>query len=300
MVGAGAIGSYYAALLTRAGHDVRLLARGAHLDALRAAGLAVTTADESYTVAVAASDVAADLAGADYAIVAVKSYSLGEVGPLLAELARGGATVVPLLNGIDIEDRLVALGVARDRVLPGLTTISVVRTAPGKVERRSAFQRVVVGEVSGEESARAASLSAILDGAGISTRVSADIRLDLWRKFVFLAPIAAACGLTREPIGAVRASAMGRPLLVGAVREILDVGSRLGVPWSTAEEETTLGAIDALAPAMKPSFLLDLERGGPTELDVLSETVARLGRELGVATPVHARAAATLGGVAPA
>lgn len=298
-VGAGAIGSYYAGLLSRTGHDVSLFARGAHLDAIRASGLAVRTPDDSFTVAVHATASPADLDGADYAIVAVKSYSLPEVAPMLAALANGGTTIVPLLNGIDVADRLAAFGVPRDRILPGLTGISVVRVAPGVVERRSPFQRIVIGETHGEASPRAMLLEAALHQAGIPTRVSHDIRLDLWKKFAFLAPMAAACGLTRKTVGEVRASRDGRALITGALHEIIEVGRAAGVPWASDDEATTLGEIDGLPAMMKPSFLLDLERGGPTELDVLSGTVSRLGRELGVPTPVHDEAAAALDASTP-
>jgi 2-dehydropantoate 2-reductase len=296
VIGGGAIGSYYAGLLTHAGNDVRLFTRGAHLDVIRATGLTIRTTDGARTIAVTATDSAAQLEGVEYAILAVKSYSLPEVALVLVSLARGGATIVPLLNGIDIDDRLVALGVPRPSLLPGLTTISVVRSAPGVVERRSAFQRIVIGEPDREPSPRAQHLAVALQQAGIEARVSADIRLDLWRKFAFLAPMAAACGLLRQSVGGVRATAAGRDLITGALREIIEVGRAAGVSWSDHDEASTLGSIEALPATMKPSFLLDLERGGPTELDVLSGTVSRLGRELGITTPIHTEVTTTLEG----
>ena len=298
VVGGGAIGSYYAGLLAHAGENVHLLTRGAHLDAVRAAGLTIRTPDSTMRIPVAATDSATALDGAEYALLAVKSYSLPEVAPALGSLARGGAAIVPLLNGIDIGDRLASLGVPRPAILPGLTTISVVRSAPGVVERRSAFHRIVIGEPGGQPSPRALRLVTALHGAGIEARVSGDIHLDLWRKFAFLAPMAAVCGLMRQPVGEVRSTPAGRELIAGALHEIIQVGRAAGVAWSDTDEASTLGAIEALPATMKPSFLLDLERGGPTELDVLSGTVARLGRELGIPTPIHAEATATLDGSA--
>jgi 2-dehydropantoate 2-reductase len=287
VVGGGAIGSYYAALLTRSGHDVRLLTRGAHLDVLRARGLLLRTTTGEESISMRVTDSPRELQGSEYAIVAVKSYSLPDVSPVLVGLSLDGAAIVPLLNGVDIDDRLVALGVTRSGVLPGLTVVSVVRTAAGVVEQRSTYQRVVVGERSGEMSARARALVDALQGAGFEARVSTDIRLDLWRKFVFLASMAAACGLLRRPIGDVRATPEGRDLLAGAVHEIIEVGRAVGVAWADDDEASTRAALDALTPGIKPSFLLDVERGGPTELDVLSGTVSRLGHEHGIATPVH-------------
>jgi 2-dehydropantoate 2-reductase len=132
-------------------------------------------------------------------------------------------------------------------------------------------------------------------GAGAEARVSEDITADLWRKFAFIAPMAAACGLARAPIGPVREAPFGKLLLERAVREVLAVARARGVPLADDEETKILAFIDSLGGGMKPSFLLDLEAGGPNELDDLSGAVARLGREAGVETPVHDTAAAALG-----
>ena len=289
IVGAGAIGSYYAALLARAGHDVRLYARGPHLERIRAAGLSVRTSNENFTVPVVATDRAADLDGAAYALLSVKSYSLAEVAPVLAPLANDGAAIVPLLNGVDVAERIGTLGVRPSAVLGGSTTMSVVRPEPGVVERRSPFQRAVIGELDGEISNRVTLVARVLDKAGVETRVSGDIRHDLWRKFAFLVPLAAACSLRRAPIGDVLSTAEGHDLVRQALHEIIEVGRAVGVNWSDTDESQSLMAIEALSPAMKPSFLLDVERGGRTEVDLLSGTVSRLGRQHGVPTPVHDR-----------
>src|SRR5437773_3465965 len=95
VVGAGGIGSYYAALLSRAGHSVRLLARGEHLTAVRTRGLEVRTPADAFVAHPLATEQGAELAGAEYLIVAVKGYSLPDVAPAIAAAANAGATVVP-------------------------------------------------------------------------------------------------------------------------------------------------------------------------------------------------------------
>src|SRR6185436_1437660 len=114
IVGAGGIGSYYAGMLSRAGHNVRLLARGDHLDAITARGLEVRVPGETFNAAVEATSDSARLAGCEYVLVSVKSYSLPEVAPALAAAVQSGAALVPLLNGIDVAERLAALGVPRE------------------------------------------------------------------------------------------------------------------------------------------------------------------------------------------
>ena len=295
VIGAGGVGSYYGGALAKAGHDVVLLARGAHLEALRSKGLEVRTPEGSYVAKVRATGDPAELGAAEFAIVAVKSYSLAEVVPAVRVAAEGGAAIVPLLNGVEAADRLVAGGVPADRVLGGLTQISAARVAPGVVERRSPFQRVVVGERAGGRSERAERIAAAFREAGADAEASEDITADLWRKFAFIATMAAACGLARAPVGPVRAAPLGRLLLERSVREVFAVGRSRGVPLAAGEEAKTLAFIESLPGPMKPSFLLDLEAGGPTELDDLCGAVARLGRLGGVETPVHDTATAALG-----
>src|SRR5579884_2700896 len=124
VVGAGGIGSYYAGILARSGVEVRLLARGDHLTTVRSRGLEIRTPDERFAVSLEATDDETRLVGTEYVIVAVKSYSLDEVGRALVAAAASGAVVVPLLNGVDVAERLERLGVPRERVIGGLATVS--------------------------------------------------------------------------------------------------------------------------------------------------------------------------------
>jgi 2-dehydropantoate 2-reductase len=300
ILGAGGVGSYYGGQLARAGHEVALLARGAHLAAVRDRGLEVRTPEGSFTVRVAASDDLGELAelAPDLAIVAVKTYSLHEIAPAARRLAEGGADVLPLLNGVEAADRLITAGVPGERVLGGVTEISAVRSAPGVAERRSPFQNVMVGELGGEReggiSARVERIAAAFGEAGARAQASADITADLWRKLAFISTLAAACGLARAPIGPVREAPHGLLMIERAVGEVLAVGRARGVHLAAGEEGRIVEIIRGIPAAIQPSFLLDLEAGGPTELDDLCGAVSRLGREAGLATPVHDVAVAAL------
>lgn len=295
ILGAGGVGAYYGGAFARAGHPVSMLARGEHLDALRERGLEVRTPEGSWTVQVHAAGDPAELGPADLAIVAVKTYSLEEIASAARLLARSGADVLPLLNGVEAADQLVLGGVPDERVLGGLTEISAARIAPGIVERRSAFQRVVVGERAGGLSERAERIAAAFREAGADARASDDITADLWRKLAFIATMAAGCGLSRSPVGPIRDKPLGHILLERSVREVLAVARALGVRVGEEDAQTILGFIDSLPSGIKPSFLLDLEAGRPTEIDDLCGAVSRLGRRAGVETPVNDVATAILG-----
>jgi len=295
ILGAGGVGGYDGAVLSRSGNEVRLLARGAHLEAIRREGLRVQDPDGEWVARVPATDDPAELRGVELVLVTVKSYHLDAVGPAAADLARHGATVVPFLNGVEAAERLEQLGVPHQSLLGGLTAVSNERTGPGRVVRKSSFNRVVVGELAGGTSPRATAIAEVFTAAGFQARASAEMQLDLWRKFAFITTMASCCGLSRTSIGPLRAAPLGQTLLERATAESVAVGRALGIPFAADEVKRVLDQVASMADGMRPSFLLDVERGGPTELDVLGGAVSRLGRQVGVPTPVHDTAVAAFG-----
>jgi 2-dehydropantoate 2-reductase len=294
VLGAGAIGAYYGGQLARAGHDVTLYARGENLAAIRRSGLEIRTPEGSSMVHVGATDRGDELGAADFAILGVKSYSLDSIGPVARQTAEKGAAILPFLNGVETTDHLLALGVPRGALLGGVTRISVARVQPGVVERRGASQSVIIGELDGQTTERVTQFATAFRDAGADARVSNRIDVDLWQKFIFLSAIAAGCGLSRAPLGVVRERPLGRRLLQRAVQESVDVARARGISLPDNETAQVLAAIDALPPGTKPSFLLDLEAGGPTELDVLSGAVSRYAEKAGIAAPIHDAVAAAL------
>ena len=294
VLGAGAIGAYYGGQLARAGHEVVLYARGANMNAILDRGLEIRTSDGALTVQMAATDRVEELGVADFAILGVKSYSLDSIGSAVKRVAENGAAILPFLNGVETTDRLVALGVPRTAILGGVTRISVARVAPGLVERRGQFQSVIVGELDRRVTDRVASIVRAFRDAGVEARASKNIEIDLWEKFVFIAAMAASCGLARTPIGPLRDKPLGRRLLQRAVQEVIDVARAHRIQLPAEESAEVVGAIDALPPGTKPSFLLDLEAGGPNELDVLSGAVSRYAQAVGISTPIHDTVTAVL------
>jgi 2-dehydropantoate 2-reductase len=304
ILGAGGIGGYYGGMLARAGHDVHLLARGTNLSALREKGLEIRTPEESFVVRVQAGDDVKQFGPVDFAVVAVKTYSLAEVAPAAQHLAQGGALILPLLNGVDVADRMIELGVPPENMLGGVTTISAVRVAPGIFERRSPVQKVVIGEfrdldlAGTNDQARTRRVEQIAQAfreVGADTEVSTDIRADIWRKFAFIASVAATCGLARSPLGPIRATPLGRLLLERAIREVVTVARARGIVLAGDEVDRIVKFCNTLPDALKPSLLLDLEARRRTEIDDLSGAVSRIGRLAGIETPIHDTANAALG-----
>jgi 2-dehydropantoate 2-reductase len=296
VLGAGGVGGYYGGLLARNGHSVSVLARTANLAALQKRGIEVRMPGETFTVPVQASDNVKDFGAVDCALLAVKTYSLAEIAPAATQLAEQGALIVPLLNGVEVVDQLVAAGVPRTQLVGGLTAISAVRVAPGVFERRSPFQRVVLGELDGAQphAQRIAAIVQAFREVGVDAEVSRDITADLWRKFIFISSMAAVCGLSRTAIGPLRVTPLGQLLIERAVSEVVAVARARKVTLADDEAERTMKTMNGVPEAMKPSLLMDLEAGRPTEIDDLSGAVSRLGKAAGVETPVHDTAAAAI------
>jgi 2-dehydropantoate 2-reductase len=295
ILGAGGIGGYYGGLLAGAGHSVCLLARGENLAVLRQRGLEVRTPKESFVVPVEASDGVSGFGPVDWAIVSVKTYSLPQIAQSAATLARSGALILPLLNGVDIAERLIAHDVPKQNVLGGLTTLSAERIHPGIFAAHGNIQKIVIGEFewstavknNGGGSDRVRDIAKAFQGAGVEADISSDIHTELWRKFAFLAPVAALCGLTRSPLGLVRATPLGRTLLERAIREVVTVGRAHGVGFADDEVARIIHFCDSLPETNKPSLLRDLEAGRPTEIEDLSGTVSRMARIVAIDTPIH-------------
>ena len=294
IIGAGGVGGYYAAKLAQAGHDVTLLARGDHLDAIRQNGMVIKDHDRTFAVPVNATDRAEDLRGSEWTMLAVKSYSVAELGDVLVTLARAGTAIVPTLNCVTAAEDLEALGVPRAQILGGTTIMNAHKIAPGVIERLSKRERFAVGELDGTMSTRAEAIAAAMRSAGDDAVATREIVLELWMKFNMLCACAAACGMARSDLGAIRDTELGRLLIERAVREIAAVARAMRIPIPSNQEEEAMARIAALPASLKPSFVLDVERGGPTELDVLSGAVSRFGKKTGVPTPIHDTAAAVL------
>ena len=294
VLGAGAVGAYYGAQLARAGHEVTFFARGDNLAAIRAHGMEVRAPSGTFHARVAATDNAEELAPADCAILGVKSYSLDSIAPVVNRVAGQGTSILPFMNGVETSERLEAHGVARRVMLGGVTQISVVRVQPGVVELRSPFQVVILGELDGGMTERVQRIAAAFAEAGVNARPSTQIVVDLWQKFVFITTLAAACGLARSAIGYLRAQPLGRRLLERAASEVVAVARASGVALPDDEVARLMTMLDGLPATIKPSFLVDIENGRPTELDTLSGAVSRFAASLGIAAPIHDTATVAL------
>jgi 2-dehydropantoate 2-reductase len=288
IIGAGAVGSYFGGRLAAAGNKVHLLARGQHLHALQSRGLDVRSAlGDLDRLMVPATDDPHGVGPVDVVLITVKGQDLAAAINAAQLLIDDDTAVIGLQNGVEAEEELSdALGV--ERVLGGVAYIEAVVSEPGVVEHRSRFARLLFGELDGRRTPRTEEFLGVCREAGIDAEVSADIRREIWSKWVFICAFSGMTALCRQPIGHI----LRDPDLAAVYRRLLGEMAELaaacgiGLPPDIVEERLTFSR-EKLHPEMSSSLLADLQRGKPLEVEALNGHAVRLGRRLGVETPVN-------------
>jgi 2-dehydropantoate 2-reductase len=287
VVGAGAVGGYYGARLARSGERVTLIARSAHLRAIRQRGLLVWSPLGDHVVHVEAESDPARVGPVDLVILAVKTYSNPQVLPALPALCGPETAILTLQNGVGSADEIAAVA-GPERVLAGTTYVATALIAPGVVEQTGVHRRVILGEAFGERRAvspRVERIAGMLRRADIQAEAVADGRVPVWEKLIYLATFAAFTGVSRKPAGAIWSDAIGRDAFVAVAAEVAAVARAEGVPIAVDVLPRMVDYLDALPPDTRSSLLIDLQQGKPTEIEALQGEVVRRGLALGVPTP---------------
>jgi 2-dehydropantoate 2-reductase len=288
VVGAGGVGGGFGAALAKAGADVTFLARGAHLAAMKSAGLKVLSPrGDTHLVPTHATDNPVEIGKVDVVLFCVKLWDIESAGERIRPLVGPDTAVITLQNGIDAHERLIPI-LGERAVMPGVAQISASITAPGTITQVGTFMRMIFGEVDGRRSSRAEAFLAQCQKAGFDVTLAENVLTDLWMKFILLASNAGMMSLARQPIGNLRDDPDMRPLFVAAYREVVEVGRAKGIALPADAVERTVTQTSGMPPAMKASMALDLDRGNRLEVPWLSGKVTALGKQYGIPTPTHA------------
>ena len=294
-MGAGAVGGYYGAKLKKAGKDVVFIARGPQLEALKSSGIQIINGEIRETIKpINVTGDPKSVGPVDIILFAVKAYDT-KAAASACKLMMGDSTyVVTVQNGVQSVD-LISDILGAGRVLGGATYFIANIESPGVIRQTGPWARIEFAEPSGEKTGRALAFEKICSAAGIDITLRTDMKLLLWRKFILLSATSAMTGVTRQPIGVIRSDEVGREIAAECIREAVAVGRALGVPLDANIQKEVFHYFDAeVDPEAKASMLVDLERGKPLELEYLSGALHRLGRELGVPTPIHSTVYAAL------
>jgi len=289
ILGSGAVGGYYGAHLSRAGHDVTFIARGAHLAAIRERGLEIRSPALGDFVARAPAEEDTSRVGpVDLVLFAVKTYDNPTALPLLRPLLGGSTAVLSVQNGVDSPGE-VAQVAGEARTLGGTTYIATALESPGLIVQTGTHRRIVFGEAFGalpNVSERVTRIDEAFRAADIQSEAVGDGRVPIWEKFVFLAALAGFTGAARLPIGPVWGDAFTKAQFLAACREIEAVARAEGVPVAADVVNRIVPYIDAIPGSMRSSLLIDLQQGKRIEVEALQGTVVRRAAKLGVPTPI--------------
>jgi 2-dehydropantoate 2-reductase len=299
--GAGAIGGWIGSGLARAGCSVSVVARGATLQALQLHGLRLKQGGRLSSQAVASSAVPAELGVQDLIVLAVKAPSLPEVVRQIAPLMGPDTLVLTAMNGVPwwflqgfggalAGQRLSSVDATGEiaRAIPAQHIVGCVVHAscsldePGQVHHHFG-NKLIIGEPSGEKTARVLQLAALLEKAGFEAPVSDQIQKDIWFKLWG--------NMTANPISALTGATMDRilddELVCGFTHSVMleakEIGARIGIPIHQTPAERHV--ITRKLGAFKTSMLQDVEAGKPVELDALVTAVRELGQLTAVPTP---------------
>ena len=301
VVGAGAIGAYVGAALHRGGTEVHLLARGAHLAALRERGVTVLSPRGDFRAHPHATDDPAEIGPVDIVFLGLKAYSYADAGPLLAPLLHQGTGVVAAQNGIPwwyfhglpgpYEGRRVEAADpdgAVSAVIPPQAAIGCVVYCSAEIDSPGVIRHVEgtrfsIGEPDGAISQRCRAFSQAMVAGGLKCPVEKDLRSDIWLKLLGNVAFNPVSVLTRATMGDIARHPGTRQLVLTMMHETAEIAARLGNPPKLSVERRFDGA--AKVGDHKTSMLMDFEAGKLLETDVLLKAPIELARLVEVAAP---------------
>lgn len=284
VLGAGGVGGYFGGMLAHAGHQVHFIARGQHLDAINANGLVIEKPDgDRLTVQVQASDSTTSATDADLLIVAVKGWQLESSLPLVSEICGPETVILPLLNGIDAPAMLAA-GLPSATVLGGLCGIIAYIAEPAVIKHVAIDPFVIYGELENlttfgpaiDRRQKLADIQQTLAAADFKATLSDDVRLAMWRKYLFICPLSAVTSLARASIGAVRDTPETRDQLFALIDETIAVGRAVGVELTTEHRDSVRQQIMDGPGQGTTSMQRDIQGGRPSELETQLGSLVRL------------------------
>ena len=292
VLGIGGIGGYYGGKLALAyagsgRHEITFIARGEHLAAIRKNGLRLITPGGEYNaVPTLATDNPKETGSLDLVLFCVKSYGLDDAARMIAGSVHKGSVILPLLNGVNIAERLRTL-LPECAVLNGCVYIGASIEGPGVVQHKGGTGQLIFGPDRSEDVEKFRDIETLLKEAGIPAELAKDVAVPVWTKYIFIDPLAGLTALLGKSFGAILENEGDRERLAGLMREVESVARVKGVNFPEDIVKTTLQKAAGFPYATKTSFHLDYEKGRQTELDIFAGYIVKAGKELGIATPLH-------------
>jgi 2-dehydropantoate 2-reductase len=276
VVGAGAIGCYFGAMLTRAGMAVTLVGRPGRVEAIRRNGLRFISGDRDERVPIAATTDIAAVGTARLVLFCVKSTDTDIAAAEMAPHLSADTVILNLQNGVDNAERIRAH--TGNVVVPVLVYAAATMPETDTV-KHTGGGNLVIGP--GHDD-----IAALFTAAHVPIKVCGDIDVELWTKLVMNCSYNAVCALTGAPYGVRVANPEVRAVMIEAVNEVVVLAKAKGIRLPDDIADTAIRLADVMPQTMS-STAQDIAKGRPTEIDHLNGYVMREGARLGVATPVN-------------
>ena len=290
VVGAGAVGSFYGAMLARAGHKVTLIGRPAHVQATQRDGLKLDLASASSTeiVRLDASSDLLSLQTADLVLFCVKSTDSAAVARQMAPHLAPHAVIMSLQNGVE-NSALIAQQVPH-AVIPCVVYVATEMPAPGCVKHHGRGE-LVIGTMQTsrlkDPQKTLQEIVALFGSAQVPVQISPNVMAELWSKLLINCAFNAISGLAQTHYAKLAALDSVRSTQTALVKEVIAVALADGIHLSEAVALEAVAKISLTMGSQKSSTAQDMARSKPSEIDHLNGFIVRRGQALGVATPVN-------------
>lgn len=291
IVGLGGVGGYYGGLLAKqyAGNpeiEIYFVARGAHLQKVKENGLTVITETETFVVRpTLATDNVLEIGTADYVFLCTKSYDLHPTIEQIKPCIGNETVILPLLNGVDISERIRTL-LPGIEVWSGCVYIVGRLNEPGVVESSGGLHDLFFG-YEDQTSDRLLFMEKLMKDAGIKAFFSENIRMNIWRKFIFISTTASLTSYFNVGFRDLLTDEKRKAATIAFLHEVAAVAKAEGVVFDTDIVDTTIHHIERLPFGATSSMHSDFKAGRNTELDTLTKIVIDRGKKYGVATPTY-------------
>ncbi len=291
IVGIGGVGGYFGGKLAReygqsGKHEIIFIARGEHLLAIKKSGLTLFTKEGDYVAKpTLATDIPAEAGVFDLVFFCVKSYSLTSSAKQLSSNINKNTVVIPLLNGVDIADRLHSILPAAN-IVHGCVYISSFIEKPGVVRQTGGICKLVFG-TDNQSAKQYKNILDILLQAKINTELNNKISTALWTKYLLICPLAGLTTATNKTFGEIMENADWRERLKKMIKEVKSIADARKIELPEDIVNKTLESIGRFAYDTKTSMQVDRERGKDTEIDIFTKYIIKSGKKLGIPTPLH-------------
>ncbi|MCH2311155.1 MAG: 2-dehydropantoate 2-reductase [SAR202 cluster bacterium] len=288
VMGSGAVGGYYGAVLAKAGHDVLFIARGDHAAAMESHGLIINSVTSNNFILqnVFVKQELDGLFEADLVLYCVKGYSNVEAIKIIEPAVVDNTHILTLQNGLGSGDQLEH-AFDKASILLGATYIDASLESPGVINEYGGGCSIVFGPKFGKPTHQIIDINETMVKAGINSNISEDINSTLWSKLILICALSGMMCVTRESIKQILTTKDSFNMIKGVISEVANVARSMKVYLPDTIEEEQMSYLLEHKEVAVSSMFMDLINGNPLEVDVLNGAVSKLGKQNNIDTPLN-------------